>query len=60
MFFREQYHDAFEELDEQFSKPFGLQIQTTVFDDSIHAHDQKTKRSCIRITVSVDSTLVYL
>jgi len=56
--FKEQYPDAFEELDERFPIPFGPPIQSSIFFDSDHAHDLKTKRSCTGIIVYVGSTPV--
>ena len=56
--FKEQYPDAFEELDERFPVPFGPPIQSSIFFDSDHAHDLKTKRSCTGIIVYVGSTPV--
>ena len=56
--FKEQYPDAFEELDERFFIPFGPPIQSSIFFDSDHAHNLKTKRSCNGIIVYVGSTRV--
>ena len=54
--FKEQYPDAFEELDERFPIPFGPPIQSSIFFYSDHAYDLKTERSCTGIIVCVGLT----
>ena len=56
--FKELYPDVFEELDKRFLILFGPAIQSSIFFDSDHAHDLKTKRSCTRIIIYVGSTPV--
>ena len=42
----EQYPGAIEEMDEKFPTPLlGKEFTTTIYFDSDHAHDEKTRRS---------------
>jgi hypothetical protein len=57
--FKEVYPDAFEMIDP--NSPDGLieEMAITIFVDSDHAHDKKTRRSITGIIVFVGSTPVY-
>ena len=55
---KDLYPDAIEELDKNFPERLGKPLQTTVFFDSDHGHDQLTKRSCTGLVVYVGLTLV--
>ena len=52
------YPDAEEEIDPKFPSPRGRPIQTSVWFDSNHAHDQVTRRSIEGTMVYVGRTLV--
>jgi hypothetical protein len=56
--FLDQYAYAKEELDPQFPKPIGNELDVSVFFDSDHAHDKVTGRSISGIIVMVGSTPV--
>jgi hypothetical protein len=56
--FEDQYKDAYEELDPAFPKPMGTPLSTSIFFDSDHAHDTKTRRSITGVLVVVGSTPV--
>ena len=54
----DQYPDAGEELEKEFPEALGPPLQTSVFFDSDHGHDQKTRRSCTGLVVMVGRTPV--
>lgn len=56
--FLEDYPDASEEVDPNLPRPFGTEIETTIFFDADHAHDQKTRRSITGIVVLAGRTPV--
>ena len=56
--FLEDYDVEPEELDPHAPEAFGRELQTSVFFDADHAHDQKTRRSITGIIVFVGSTPV--
>ncbi len=56
--FLEDYPHATEELDPGFPKPFGPVMESTIFVDSDHAHDKKTRRSLTGLLAYVGSTPV--
>lgn len=56
--FLEDYPDASEDISLNLPKPYGKELQTSVFFDADHAHDQKTRRSVSGIFVFVGSTPV--
>ena len=55
---KDLYPDAIEELDKNFPKGLGKPLQTAVFFDSDHGHDQLTKKSCTGLVVYVGRTPV--
>ncbi|MGH7955207.1 MAG: Ty1/Copia family ribonuclease HI, partial [Gloeomargaritales cyanobacterium] len=57
--FTENYPDAMEEIDTQFPKPHGQELDTTILFDSDHAHDTVTRRSITGILIFVGSTPVH-
>jgi len=56
--FVDQYRDVQEEIDPSPPKPIGTPLETTIFFDSDHAHDTKTRRSIMGISVVVGLTPV--
>ena len=56
--FLEDYPDAQEELDPTMLVAFGSELETAIFFDADHAHDQKTCRSISRIIQFVRCTPV--
>ena len=56
--FEDQYQDAYEEIDPAFPTPMGKPLSTSIFFDSDHAHDTKTRRSITGVLVVVGSTPV--
>lgn len=54
----EQYPGAIEEMDEKFPTPLGKELSTTIYFDSDHAHDQKTRRSITGMIAFIGSTPV--
>ena len=56
--FADQYKDVYEEMDPAFPEPKGEPLATSVFFDSDHAHDTKTRRSITGVLVVVGSTPV--
>lgn len=56
--FLDDYPDAREELDPNFPAAFGPELESSVFFDADHAHDQKTRRSITGIIVMVGCTPV--
>jgi hypothetical protein len=56
--FEDQYKDVCEEMDPAFPEPKGESLATSIFFDSDHAHDTKTRRSITGVLVVVGSTPV--
>ena len=56
--FLEDYPDACEDRDPREPTAYGPELETSIFFDSNHAHDKKTRRSISGILVFVGSTLV--
>ena len=56
--FIQDYPDAKEEVASHFPKAFGPVMETTIFVDADHAHDQKTRRSLTGLLAFVGSTPV--
>jgi hypothetical protein len=56
--FEDQYKDVYEEIDPAFPEPKGEPLVTSIFFDSDHAHDTKTRRSITGVLVVVGSTPV--
>lgn len=56
--FLEDYPDATEEIDPDLPTPYGKELETTIFYDADHAHDQKTRRSITGMIVLVGRTPV--
>ena len=56
--FLEDYPDAKEELDPNLPTPYGRELETTIFFDADHAHDQQTRRSITGLIVLVGRTPV--
>lgn len=55
---KEQYPGAQEDVDSAMPKPMGVALQTSIFFDADHAHDQVTRRSVSGVIVYVGSTPV--
>jgi len=58
--FLDDYPDAREDLDPNLPEAFGSELETTIFFDSDHAHDHKTRRSISGIIVFVGRTPVHV
>ena len=56
--FVQDYPEAKEEIADHFPRSFGPPLETTIFVDSDHAHDQKTRRSLTGLIAYVGSTPV--
>ena len=56
--FEDQYKDAYEEIDPAVPIPKGKPLCTSIFFDSDHAHDKKTRKSITGVLVVVGSTPV--
>ena len=56
--FKDSYPDAFEELASMFPAGRGPELQTSVWFDSDHAHDTRTRHSCSGVIVFVGRTPV--
>ena len=56
--FLEDYPDANEEIDPGLPKAFGMELETSIFFDADHAHDQKTRRSITGLIMFVGRTPV--
>ena len=57
--FREEYPDAYEELDSKLPKPRIDEMAITCFVDADHAHDKVTRRSLTGIIIFVGRTPVF-
>jgi hypothetical protein len=56
--FLEDYDDAGEDIDPNLPASFGAELETSVFFDADHAHDQRTRRSITGLMAFVGSTPV--
>ena len=57
--FSAEYPDAQEEHDKRLPEPIGRELQTSIFCDADHAHDQVTRRSITGIFIFVGRTPVH-
>ena len=58
--FLDDYPDAREDLDPELPKSFGEELDSAIFFDADHSHDQVTRRSISGIIVMVGSTPVLV
>ena len=56
--FLEDYPDAKGEIDPNLPTPYGNELETSIFFDADHAHDQKTRRSITGLIILVGRTPV--
>jgi Reverse transcriptase (RNA-dependent DNA polymerase) len=54
--FLEDYPNAKEEIDPNLPTPYGTELETSIFFDADHAHDQKTRRSITGLIILVGRT----
>jgi hypothetical protein len=52
----EDYPNAKEEIDPNLPTPYGTELETSIFFDADHAHDQKTRRSITGLIILVGRT----
>lgn len=58
--FLDDYSDAREDIDPHLPTPFGTELDTTIFFDADHAHDQATQRSITGMIVMVGFTPIVV